>query len=77
VKTRADGKLADGGVALGTGLEATTELAGLIPGVDQLYHGYRAVKVDAMGAQAGELAKAESGAQEAEDVVPPEQRDAG
>jgi hypothetical protein len=51
-------KLADGGIALGTGLEATTELAGLIRGVDHLYHGHRAVKVDAMGAQAGELAKA-------------------
>jgi len=35
------------------------------------------VEVDAAAAQPGELAEAQAGAEQADDVVPPEQREAG
>jgi hypothetical protein len=47
--------LADAGVALGPGLEATAEPAGLIAGVHDLEDGEGAVQVDAAAAQPGQF----------------------
>ena len=73
-----EGDLADAGVALGAGLEAAAELAaGLVAHVDDLEGGHGPVEVDPAAAQAGELADAQAGAEQGEDVIPPEQREAG
>jgi hypothetical protein len=71
------GELADAGVALGPGLEAAAEPTGLIPGVDDLQHRQAPVEVDAAAAQPGQLPEPQPGAEEAEHVVPPEQRELG
>jgi hypothetical protein len=73
----AKGKLADAGVALGPGLEAAAEPAGLIAGVDDLEHGQGPVEEDAAAAQPGQLPEPPAGAEQAQHVVPPEQRDLG
>jgi hypothetical protein len=74
---RGQGNLADAGVALGTGLEAAAEPAGVIAGVNDLEHGQGAVQVDAAAAQSGQLPEPQSGAEQAQHVVPPEQRELG
>ena len=72
---RGQGKLADPGVALGPWLEAAAEPAGLIAGIDDLERGQGAVQVDAAAAQPGQLPEPQPGAEQAEHVVPPEQRE--
>jgi hypothetical protein len=72
------GDFADAGVALGAGFEAAAELAaGLVAHVDDLQDRDGLVEVDAAAVQAGELANAQAGTNEGDDVVPPEQREAG
>ena len=74
---RGQGDLADAGVALGPGLEAAAEPAGLIAGVDDLEDGQGPVQVDAAAAQPGQLPEPQPGAEQAQHVVPPEQRELG
>jgi hypothetical protein len=72
------GDLADGGVAFGAGLEAAAELAtGLEADVNHLQGRDGLAEVDAAAVQAGELADAQAGAEQGDDVIPPEQREAG
>ena len=69
-----EGDLADAGVALGAGLEAAAELAaGLIAHVDDLQGRDGLVEVDAAAVQAGKFADALAGAEQGDDVIPPEQ----
>jgi hypothetical protein len=72
-----EGNRTDAGVALRAGFEAAAEPAGLIPGGADLEHGDGPVEVNAAAAQPGQLAEAQAGAEQAGDVVPPEQREAG
>jgi hypothetical protein len=74
---RGQGYLADAGVALGPSLEPAAEPAGLVAGGTDLQDRHRAVEVDAAAAQAGQLAEAQAGAEEGDDMVPPEQWEAG
>jgi hypothetical protein len=76
-RPRGERDLADAGVALGPRLEAAAEPASLIPGVDDLEDGQVPVQVDAAAAQPGQLPEPQPSAQEAEHVVPPEQRELG
>src|SRR4029453_2573069 len=62
---------------LGPRLEATAEPAGLIAGGADLEHGQRATEVDPAPAQPGQLTKAQAGAEQGRQVVPPEQREPG
>jgi hypothetical protein len=72
------GDLADAGVAFGAGLEAAAGLAArLETDVDDLQAGDGLVEVDAAAVQAGELADAQAGAEQGDDVIPPEQRETG
>jgi hypothetical protein len=71
------GYRADAGVALGPGLEAAAEAAGLIAGGADLEHGQRSTEVDPAPAQPGQLAKAQAGAEQGPQVIPPEQREPG
>jgi hypothetical protein len=72
------GDLADAGVALGAGLEAAAELAArLVAHVHDLQGRDGLVEVDAAAVQAGELADAQAGAEQGDDVIPPEQRETG
>jgi hypothetical protein len=54
---RSQGHLANPGIALGPGLEATAEPAGLIPGGADLQHGQLSSEVDPAPAQPGQLTK--------------------
>jgi hypothetical protein len=72
---RGQGHLADAGVALGPRLEATAEPAGLIAGGADVEHGPRSTEVDPTPAQPGQLTKAQAGAEQGGQVVPPEQRE--
>jgi hypothetical protein len=75
---RRQGNLADAGVALGAGLKAAAEVAaGLITHIDDLHGWDGLVEVDPAAVQAGELADAQPGAEQGDDVVPPEQGEAG
>jgi hypothetical protein len=69
------GELADAGVALGSRLEAAAEPAGLVAGVDDLEDGQGAVQVDAAATQPGQFPEPQPGAEQAQHVVPPEQRE--
>jgi hypothetical protein len=71
------GHRADAGVALGPGLEAAAEPAGLIAGGTDLEDRHGSVELDPAPAQPGQLAKAQASAEQGEHVVPPEQREAG
>ena len=60
---RGEGQLPDAGIALGTGLEAATELpTGLVAHVHNLEDGNRPIEMDPPAAQAGQLAEAEASA---------------
>jgi hypothetical protein len=74
---RGQGYLADAGVALGPRLEATAEPAGLITGRADLEHGQRSTEVDPTPAQPGQLTKAQAGAEQGRQVIPPEQWETG
>jgi hypothetical protein len=74
---RGQRQLPDAGVALGAGFEAAAELAaGLVAHLDDLENGSGPIEVDPSVAEAGQLAEAQTGAEEDEDVIPPGQRDA-
>ena len=74
---RGQGHRTDAGVALGSRLEAAAEAAGLVADVDHLDHRRGAVEVDAAAAQSRELAEPQASAKQGEDMVPPEQGEAG
>jgi hypothetical protein len=71
------GDLPDAGRALGRGLEPAAEAAGLTAHVDDLDDGDGPVQAEAAFVEAGELAEAQAGAEQGDDVVPPPQREVG
>jgi hypothetical protein len=71
-------QLPDAGVALGAGFEAAAELAtDLVAHVDDLEGGHGPIEMDPAAAQAGQLTEPQSCSEKGEDVIPPEQWNAG